>query len=115
MGSNSHPLLCAVNEAPVFTKVPDSQEVLDGETVTLKCTAQGKPIPQIMWLKGEQVMEPDDDVTIVTEADESKNKVNSTLSIKKVLLDDESEDYKIEATNSIGQDQAQFALKCNFV
>lgn len=99
-----------MNEAPVITKKPDSIQATDGDSVSFKCRAEGKPLPKIMWLSNNQPIEEDDDITIQTIPDVDKNHVESVLSIKKVLLDDESDQYKVQAVSSIGQDEAPFVL-----
>ena len=102
--------LFLVNEAPVITEKPSYLIANDGDHVKFICRATGKPIPEIIWFNKEQQIEPDEDVTIETIPDNDKYDVKSVLSIKKVLLDDESDQYKVEAQNSIGQDEAPFGL-----
>ena len=103
-------MLISVNEPPVITKKPDSIQVTSGDSVSFTCRAQGKPLPEITWFNKDQQIEQDDDVTIDTIPDEAKNQVQSVLNIKKVLLDDESDQYKVEAQNSIGVDEAPFVM-----
>ena len=99
-----------VNEAPVITEKPKSLKANDGDHVEFVCCAKGKPVPQITWLNGDKPIEEDDDVSIETVTDNEKYQVQSVLSIKKVLLDDESDQYKVEAQNNIGKDEAEFGL-----
>ena len=103
-------MLFLVNEAPVIREKPPYLIANDGDRVTFKCQATGKPTPEIIWFNKEQQIEPDEHVTIETIPDNDTYDVKSVLSIKKVLLDDESDQYKVEAQNNIGQDEAPFGL-----
>ena len=90
--------------------VPDNKEVSDGDKIRFTCKAQGKPIPEIVWSKGDETIAEDDDISIETKEKSSKLEVESTLCINKTLLSDESDAYKIEAVNPVGNVFHEFGL-----
>ncbi|XP_019949996.1 vascular cell adhesion protein 1 [Paralichthys olivaceus] len=48
-GTANHLLYLNVLFAPEFKRGNDTQEVTPGENVTLACSAEGKPVPEIQW------------------------------------------------------------------
>ena len=99
-----------VNEAPFFTLTPDNKEVKEGGKVVFKCKAHGKPVPEITWSKGEQLLVGDDDVSIETVVNEDKYDAESTFTINSTALVDDSEMYLIQAVNSCGEATHTFGL-----
>ncbi|XP_050712397.1 brother of CDO-like isoform X2 [Eriocheir sinensis] len=52
------PVSVEVVEPPSITVAPESQQVEEGEALTLHCSAQGHPQPKVMWVfNGELVFE----------------------------------------------------------
>ena len=92
----------SVNEAPSFISVPETKEYKDGDKLRFVCKARGKPIPTINWSKGGDTMLSNDDLTIDTKERSDKLEVESVVSIKKACLNDNSDNYRIEAVNEFG-------------
>ena len=99
-----------MNEPPSFIVIPDSKEVIASDKVKFSCKVRGKPLPEITWFKEENTIMGDDDITIETKERTNKLEVESLLCIKSALLNDESDLYRIEAENSIGNVVHDFGL-----
>ncbi|CAG5003249.1 unnamed protein product [Parnassius apollo] len=85
-------------DRPEFVDIlPGQLKVLVGETVTLKCSFKGKPIPEIVWMKnGHEIDEEDSRLKT------SLNGTNCCLTINDVRIEDEAR-YSCEATNVHGR------------
>ncbi|CAK1588427.1 unnamed protein product [Parnassius mnemosyne] len=85
-------------DRPEFVDIlPGQLKVLVGETVTLKCSFKGKPIPEIVWMKnGHEIDEEDSRLKT------SLNGNDCCLTINDVRIEDEAR-YSCEATNVHGR------------
>ncbi|KTG45264.1 hypothetical protein cypCar_00035465 [Cyprinus carpio] len=80
-------------------KPMDSQWLLEGKKLTLKCEAVGNPSPSFNWYKDGSQLRKRKDVKI------KSNKKNSKLHISRVRLED-SGNYTCVAENSLGRENA---------
>jgi hypothetical protein len=69
---------------PITIKITTSQEVVEGEAVTLKCEAEGLPPPSIKWLKNKETV--------------AGTTASSSFTINQIRLDDAGV-YTCKATN----------------
>jgi hypothetical protein len=94
-----------VNKPPAFTCVPESLTINEGEALILEARALGKPVPSISWKRKLE------EVTAGVAANEEPERweAGSQLS-KTVAVEDDTDEWFIEATNSIGSVQHQFGL-----
>ena len=91
-----------VSQTPIFIEVPEPLVANKGEPAELVCKAHGKPIPEIMWLKGDEPLRTSDKLVIQGSADADSFESESRLLFEKVELNDEFENYTMVATNSVG-------------
>lgn len=80
---------------PKFTKALSDLTINDGEPLTLRCTVEGDPEPQISWSKNDKALSSSDIMEI-----KNKNGLCSLI-INEVFPEDEGL-YVCKATNSIG-------------
>ena len=95
-----------MNKPPVFTSVPDSLVVNEGEQLQLEAAALGKPVPHISWKRRMENMEDG----VLETVEEDQWKTTSQLN-KTIALDDESDEWFIQADNSVGSVQHQIGIK----
>lgn len=105
--------LFTVHEPPVFLITPESQDTVEGEKVKFTCKVRGKPLPEFSWFRDNELITPDDLITVQTKEKSDKLEVESVLSLKKTVMADESELYRIEAGNIMGSVTQSFALVVN--
>ena len=85
----------------MFTVVPDPIEVTEGDDLQLACKAIGRPVPDISWYLGDELLSEDPDhVTVIQE--EAGDENSSTVMLKNLLPDKHAGKYSIEAANSVG-------------
>ena len=91
-----------VHQPPVFTQVPDTQELTEGDELELTAQAQGKPIPKINWYKNDKVVRQAGKTRLNTVEDKEALTTTSTISTKEVDVKRFDGTYVIEATNAAG-------------
>ena len=94
--------------APNITDGPDVQTVLQGDTVTFLCVAEGRPPPMITWLRRSDDQMPievfeDQGVTSVYTVQRGTRERVSNLTIHSAQPRDALE-YICNATNEAGND-----------
>uniref|UniRef100_A0A8C1FK93 Neuregulin 2b n=1 Tax=Cyprinus carpio carpio TaxID=630221 RepID=A0A8C1FK93_CYPCA len=92
-------ILCEDCASAPKVKPMDSQWLLEGKKLTLKCEAVGNPSPSFNWYKDGSQLRKRKDVKI------KSNKKNSKLHISRVRLED-SGNYTCVAENSLGRENA---------
>ncbi|XP_059372167.1 neuregulin 2b [Carassius carassius] len=92
-------ILCEDCASAPKVKPMDSQWLLEGKKLTLKCEAVGNPNPSFNWYKDGSQLRKRKDVKIKT------NKKNSKLQISRVRQED-SGNYTCVAENSLGRENA---------
>ncbi|XP_050983178.1 neuregulin 2b isoform X2 [Labeo rohita] len=92
-------VLCEDCASAPKVKPMDSQWLLEGKKLTLKCEALGNPSPSFNWYKDGSQLRKRKDVKI------KSNKKNSKLHISRVRLED-SGNYTCVAENSLGRENA---------
>lgn len=90
-----------VKELPVFILAPESQTVKMGQDIELECDAEGHPLPTISWTFNNQIIEPNERITLDNE--------NTELIIKKAQSSD-SGTYICMAMNENGESNAQATI-----
>lgn len=92
---------------PEFTEPLTDLQVVDGETLSLQCTVNGDPEPQITWSKNGKAISSSEIMNL-----KYKNGV-ATLTINEVYPEDEGL-YTCTATNSIGatETKCNLTIKC---
>lgn len=85
-------------DRPEFTEIlPGQLKVLAGESAVLSCSFNGKPTPEIVWMKnGHEIEEEPGKIKINIE------NLNTTFHINEVKIEDEGR-YSCEATNVLGR------------
>ncbi|XP_077103527.1 neuregulin 2b isoform X1 [Siphateles boraxobius] len=92
-------ILCEDCASSPKVKPMDSQWLLEGKKLTLKCEAVGNPSPSFNWYKDGNQLRKRKDVKI------KSNKKNSKLHISRVRQED-SGNYTCVAENSLGRENA---------
>ncbi|XP_056106164.1 neuregulin 2b isoform X2 [Rhinichthys klamathensis goyatoka] len=92
-------ILCEDCASAPKVKPMDSQWLLEGKKLTLKCEAVGNPSPSFNWYKDGSQLRKRKDVKI------KSNKKNSKLHISRVRQED-SGNYTCVAENSLGRENA---------
>ncbi|XP_051944984.1 pro-neuregulin-2, membrane-bound isoform-like [Xyrauchen texanus] len=90
-------ILCEDCASAPKVKPMDSQLLLEGRKLTLKCDAAGNPSPSFNWYKDGSQLHKRKDVKI------KSNKKNSKLHISRVRLED-SGNYTCVVENSLGRE-----------
>ena len=73
---------------------------------SFECTAQGVPIPNIMWFKDESLVSDVNDINLdITYSDPGSSQVTSTLTVLEVSLGYRGA-YTCLATNNAGSDRS---------
>jgi hypothetical protein len=101
-------LLCSLHaaipllEEPSFVRTPESIEATQGDTVKFSCKAMGKPIPSLLWFRGDRKLPgvPKHKVEI-----EEKNLIESVLTVKDVKLNVYDGAYLVKAENEAGVEE----------
>ena len=88
---------------PEFTKDLKDLTIKDGETLTLTCSVNGDPEPQITWAKSGKAISSSEIMDL-----KYKGGV-ATLTINEVFPEDEGV-YTCTATNSIGSTETKCKL-----
>ena len=85
-------------------KLPESIEATQGDTVKFSCKAMGKPMPSLLWFRGDKKLPgvPKHKVEIEENSVEEKNLLESVLTVKDVKLNVHDGAYLIEAANEAG-------------
>lgn len=91
-----------MNQPPVFTLVPEAQELVEGAELELTCQAHGKPIPKINWYKNDRVVRQAGKTRLTNSEDKEALTATSTISTKDVDVKRFDGTYLIEATNVAG-------------
>ena len=90
-----------MNKPPVFTLVPESVDVTEGDSIELDCRATGKPVPQIVWYNNKEILNEDDHVMFETVDDGIE--CGSKILLKGIVPAIHDGKYTIEAANSVGK------------
>ncbi|ESO11547.1 hypothetical protein HELRODRAFT_71576 [Helobdella robusta] len=85
-----------VYEPPKITKAPGENRWVEGDDVTMTCSAQGYPTPKFNFLKNGQKLEMTDRIKLDSE--------NGLLKFSPLKVDDKG-DYVCVATNDAGSDR----------
>ncbi|GIY30992.1 down syndrome cell adhesion molecule-like protein 1 [Caerostris extrusa] len=88
----------SVSAPPRWRVEPNDQFVPVGGTVTLDCTADGRPEPRVIWKKGN---EDSGDYRTVISGSHIQTLVNGSLVIRDVEQEDDGR-YMCEASNGVG-------------
>uniref|UniRef100_A0A646QI82 Neuroplastin n=1 Tax=Hemiscolopendra marginata TaxID=943146 RepID=A0A646QI82_9MYRI len=88
---------------PPFQK---SVSHIQGETLTLSCTVFGKPDPDIVWKKGDEIINPSNESRITIE----KTEKGSDLKIATLEEDDRAE-YTCSINNTVGSDNSTILVR----
>ena len=97
-----------MNQPPVFDKVPESVETIEGKKIKFECKAFGKPTPSITWLKDDEPIEENEHLKITSK--ESDREVESEMILPVALIEQESSKYKVQASNVAGINEEEFSL-----
>ena len=91
-------------EEPSFLRLPQSLEATQGDTVQFSCKAAGKPVPSIVWYRGDRVLPgvPQHKVEIAERTEEENNSLESVLTVKDVKLNVHDGAYTAHAENEAG-------------
>ncbi|XP_069772736.1 hemicentin-1-like [Narcine bancroftii] len=94
-----------VGSPPLFSEAPSDVSVAIGKNVTLRCSSEGYPTPQITWqrLDGQPIFTKSDSMSLVHQLE------SGSLFIENVWLDDDAK-YVCEAWNQFGVIRAEMAL-----
>lgn len=84
-------------------ETPGAVVLNEGEGFDLHVRVEGKPLPEITWLKDGNRLYEDEQTRIVTESNEQLWETRSAVDIRNVNLSDESKKYVIEASNVVGK------------
>uniref|UniRef100_A0A914KKC3 Ig-like domain-containing protein n=1 Tax=Meloidogyne incognita TaxID=6306 RepID=A0A914KKC3_MELIC len=84
---------------PVFTELLRDIQIRERETVTFSVTVEGRPTPQIQWLKDSQTIQFDTRI-VQQEIDEQRG--HYVVQLKDALITDTGL-YSCQATNKAGQ------------
>ena len=89
--------VCALSDAPEFTKNPENIVKIEGEVAVFNCLVEGNPQPSIKWTKNNNALniEADPDLS------ETLSGNNHSLTVQNVYRSDEGQ-YRCVASNSIG-------------
>ena len=98
-----------VNQPPVFTLVPESLDVIEGDRVELECKAAGKPLPQLIWYKSNKTLTSDSSTTFESRDCETKNEATSSMVISSVDVGHVGK-YQVKAFNSVGSVKCEIPL-----
>ncbi|XP_059849711.1 hemicentin-1-like [Hypanus sabinus] len=104
-GSSAAVVTLDVGSAPLFSEAPSDVSVAISKNVTLPCSAEGYPTPQIKWQRtdGQPIFNKADSMSLVTQLG------SGGLFIENVWLDDEAM-YVCEARNQFGVIRGEMAL-----
>ncbi|XP_055516059.1 hemicentin-1-like [Leucoraja erinacea] len=104
-GSSAAEVMLDVGSVPMFSEAPSDVSVAIGKNVTLPCSADGFPTPQITWqrLDGQPIFSRLDSMSLVSQLE------TGSLFIENVWLDDEAR-YVCEAQNQFGAIRVEVAL-----
>ncbi|XP_067825529.1 hemicentin-1-like [Heptranchias perlo] len=104
-GTSSAMVMLDVGSAPMFSETPSDVSVAIGQNVTLPCSAEGYPAPQVTWqrLDGQPIFTKPDSMNLVSQLE------TGSLFIESVWLDDEAR-YICEAQNQFGVIRAEVVL-----
>lgn len=90
---------------PKFSEpLPKTLEVKDGETLSIKCTVNADPEPQVAWFKDGQPLSSSDIIDL------RYKQGLASLTITEIFPEDEGV-YKCVATNSLGAQDCTCTLK----
>ncbi|XP_067138831.1 limbic system-associated membrane protein-like [Centruroides vittatus] len=90
VGSSSYVAELLVEAAPTWNEEPKDENVIIGETLTLKCNAKGSPLPRITWKK---IKKSSKDLTPIMTT-------NGTIIITNITEKDGGV-YQCEASNNV--------------
>ncbi|XP_071958828.1 immunoglobulin superfamily member 10-like [Antedon mediterranea] len=100
VGSDTTSAVLTVQSSPRFTLLPSNQQVVEGETATLQCRADGNPQIMYAWFYQEQQITSDPSHQLYS---------NGDLVIYNIQKSQEGI-YTCEVSNLLGYDQTQFYL-----
>jgi hypothetical protein len=97
-----------VNQPPTFSKLPESAETVEGQMVRFVAAASGKPAPTLTWLRDEQPVEESEHLTI--HHSQAGQEVHAVMTMPAALIEQESDKYKVQASNVAGIHEEEFSL-----
>ena len=89
---------------------PDPLEVTEGAMVKYTCKVHGKPLPELRWMRGSEMITDDERRKIQMTENASKHEIDSSFIIEKSRLEDESQTYHVQAENKAGNISHDFSL-----
>ena len=91
---------------PKFKTKPQSIIKLKEEKMkepnTLRCSAEGTPLPEIQWFKGGNILSPDEHITFLYEVNADKSMCTGTLTMKYPHSSHLVGSYKVKISNEAG-------------
>ena len=94
-------------DPPSITIPPAAVQAVDGDNVTLNCTAEGLPLPNITWLVepygGGTPVEIERDTETTEQRNESARQTTGFLTLQNVRPIDTA-NYTCNASNRLGSD-----------
>jgi hypothetical protein len=104
IGTVEQPVQLNITTAPTLKSQLKDLEVLRGQDATLSVDIQGYPLPEIIWTRGEQVIELNDKYTWSDDQ-------HRQLIIHNIQIDDEDE-YHVRIHNQFGEVTSKAKLSC---
>lgn len=98
---------------PFVEKFEKSKNVVQGDTLKLKCVVHGHPMPEVVWKRDGQDIDIEADKRISVE-DLKKGDVVVSRDGKLTIYDLQFEDravYKCEANNTFGTDNSTILVR----
>ena len=91
----------SVYQPPIFTLTPDPVEVTEGDDLVLACKAEGRPVPEISWYLGDELLSEDGQHVAIAEQQQG-HECSSNVSLRNLLPTLHAGKYTMEAANSVG-------------
>lgn len=85
---------------------PRDVKVVPGETAEFVAIIQANPVPDVVWVKNEQIIQESENVKII---EDKPNKIYKLI-VDKVTLADEGY-YSVVAKNELGETSTEAALR----
>lgn len=104
IGTVEHPVQLNITTAPTLKAQLKDLEVLRGQDATLSVDVQGYPIPEIIWTRGEKIIE-------ASEKYSWSDDQHRQLIIRNIQVDDEDE-YNVRIHNEFGEVTSKAKLAC---
>jgi hypothetical protein len=95
IGTTEHPVQLNITTAPTFKTSLKDLEVLRGQDAIFLIDIQGYPIPEIIWSRGDKVLEGGNET--ISFSDDRKQ-----LTLRNVQIENEDE-YNVRIHNEFGE------------